>query len=64
LAVHQLALPMLRESAVEPPRDAAPPPESPVPADTVMDEFWSWLLPIVEVETKEVPLNARRVPAV
>ena len=43
-----------------PPRDTGEPetlksvPEEPV--ETVMEEFCSWLLPIVEVETKEVPL--------
>jgi len=29
-----------------------------------MLEFWSWLFPIVEVETNEVPLYESSVPVV
>ena len=63
-AVHALALLRLSVSDVEPPREMAPPPESPEPAETVSDEFWSWLLPMVEVETNLVPSYERSVPVV
>ena len=63
-AVHALALLRLSVSDVEPPRETAPPPESPEPAETVSDEFWSWLLQMVEVETNLVPSNERSVPVV
>jgi hypothetical protein len=54
----------LRLSEVEPPSATAPPPERPAPAETVSAEFASWLLPIVEVETKLVPLKERSCPLV
>ena len=37
----------------DPPRETSPPPVRPLPAVTVMEEFCSWLLPIVEVATTE-----------
>ena len=42
-------------TVMEPPSDT----EDPL---MVSDEFWSWLLPIVDVETKRVPSKARSVP--
>ena len=53
-AVHQLALPRLRESEVEPPRATLPPPERPAPAETVSaPPFTRRELPMVEVATTE-----------
>jgi len=63
-AVQTFALPRLSVREVEPPREMVPPPERPVPAETVSEEFWSWLLPMVVVDTKDVPLYERRVPCV
>jgi hypothetical protein len=40
-----------------------PPRETPLPLMVTL-EFWSWLLPIVLVETKRVPSKARSVPCV
>ena len=45
--VQALAVAVLRESDVMPPREMEPPPERPEPAETVSEEFWSWLFPIV-----------------
>ena len=45
------------ESVAVPPRETGEPETvRPPPFERVMEEFASWLLPIVEVETKEVPL--------
>ena len=64
VAVHQLERLVLRESVVDPPRATDPPPERPEPAVTVRLAFWSWALPMVEVETNLVPSYERRVPVV
>ena len=51
LAVHQLALPRLSESEVEPPRATDPPPLNPEPAETVSAPLpVKSELPIVVVE--------------
>ena len=52
------------ESETVPPRATEPPPERPEPAVTVTEEFCSWLLPIVDVETKDVPSYESSVPEV
>ena len=62
--VQLLAEARLSESEVLPPSDTAPPPERPEPLETVIDELASWLLPMVVVETNDVPLYERRVPVV
>ena len=57
--VQELALARLSESEVELPRETVPPPERPEPEETVTLEFWSWLLPMVEVATTwPAPLTA------
>ena len=55
LKVLLLVRSVVEETVMEPPSDT----EDPL---MVSDEFWSWLLPIVDVETKRVPSKARSVP--
>ena len=47
-----------------PPKESVPPPERPPEVLMVTEEFWSWLLPMVEVATTEpLALTERRVLA-
>ena len=75
VAVHQLALPRLRpmvcaaEPLYEPENESEPLVAERLKrfwprATLLIVEYWSWLLPIVEVETNEVPLYARSWPEV
>lgn len=52
------------ESVIVPPSATEPPPVRPLPAVTVREELASWLLPMVEVETNDVPLYERSCPPV
>ena len=55
--VLELESKVVEETVMEPPRETGAP-------LMVMELFWSWLLPMVEVEMNLVPSNERSVPVV